>query len=82
MEPPQAHRGLPREKMARAIEYIHDQLHADLTVADIAQAIHMSSYHFTRLCKQSTGRSPYRFVIEARAKKARDLLASDKLSIR
>ena len=78
---PPPHRGLPREKLTRAIEYIQDQLHADLTVADVAQAIHMSPYHFTRLFKQSTGRSPYRYVIEARAKKARDLLLAGQFSI-
>jgi AraC family transcriptional regulator len=63
------------------MEYIQEQLQTDLTVAAIARAINMSSYHFTRLFKISTGQSPYRYVIVARAKKARDLLASGKFSI-
>src|SRR5262249_56601240 len=36
---------LPREKLMRAFEFIQDQLEANLTVAGIAQAVHMSPYH-------------------------------------
>jgi AraC-like DNA-binding protein len=78
---PLAHGELSREKLIRAIEYIQDQLSTDLTVAAIARSVNMSPDHFARLFKKSTGRSPYRYVIEARARKARDLLASGKLSI-
>jgi AraC family transcriptional regulator len=73
--------GLSREKLMRAIEYIHDQLETELTVSGIPRTVYMSPYHFTRLFKQSTGKSPYRYVIEARAKKAKELLASGKFSI-
>lgn len=73
--------GLPKNKLSRAIEFIHDQLRTDLTVADIARTAHMSSHHFTLLFKQSTGQSPYQYVIEARAQKAKELLASGKFSI-
>jgi AraC family transcriptional regulator len=76
-----AHHGLSREKLMRAIEYIQDQLHTDLTVSAIARIVHMSPHHFALLFKQSTGQSPYRYVVEARAKKAKELLASGKFSI-
>ena len=72
---------LPREKLMRAFEFIQDQLEANLTVAGIARAVHMSPYHFTRLFKQSTGLSPYSYVIQARVKKAKELLTSNKFSI-
>jgi AraC family transcriptional regulator len=76
-----AHRGLSREKLMIATSYIHDNLNMDLTVAGIARAVHMSPHHFMLLFKQSTGQSPYRYVIEARARKARELLNSGKFSI-
>jgi AraC family transcriptional regulator len=76
-----AHRGLSREKLLRAIEYFQDQLHTGLTVSEIARSVNMSPYHFMRLFKNSTGQSPYRYVIEARTRKAKELLASGKLSI-
>jgi AraC family transcriptional regulator len=74
--------GLPRKKLVCAVEYIQDQLGTDLTVSGIAQAICMSPYHFMRLFKKSTGQSPHQYVIEARVRKAKELLATGKLTIR
>jgi AraC family transcriptional regulator len=73
--------GLPPKKLVRAVEYIQDQLDADLTVSGIAQAVCLSPYHFMRLFKESTGQSPYQHVIEARVRKAKELLATGKLTI-
>jgi AraC family transcriptional regulator len=41
----------------------------------------MSPFHFARLFKQSTGNSPYRYVLQARANRAKELLKSGKFSI-
>ena len=76
-----AQAGLPREKLVRVIEFIHDQLHMDLTVSEIARTVHMSPHHFTTLFKKATGQSPYRYVIEARARRAKELLQSGNFSI-
>jgi AraC family transcriptional regulator len=65
----------------RAVEYIQDQLDADLTVSGIAQAVGISPDHFSRLFKQSTGQTPYRYVVEARARKAKELLTTGKFTI-
>ena len=64
-----------------AVEYIQDQLESGLSVSGIARTVHMSPFHFARLFKQSTGKSPYRYVVQARAKRAKDLLKSGKFSI-
>jgi AraC family transcriptional regulator len=73
--------GLPRKKLVRAVEYIKDQLDTDLTVSGIAQAVYMSPYHFMRLFKESTGQSPHQYVIEARVRKATELMTTGKLTI-
>jgi AraC family transcriptional regulator len=75
------YRGLPREKLLRAVEYIQDHLATDLTVSRIAQAVYISPYHFTKLFKQSTGQSPHRYVVEARVRKAKELLSTGKFTI-
>jgi AraC family transcriptional regulator len=72
---------LRREKLVRAVEYIQDQLDTDLTVAGIAQAVGISRYHFTKLFKESTGQSPYQYVVETRVKKAKELLTTGKFTI-
>ena len=76
-----ANGGLSREKLMLAIEYIQDQLESGLSVSGIARTVHMSPFHFARLFKQSTGKSPYRYVVQARAKRAKELLKSRKFSI-
>ena len=73
--------GLQRKKLVRAVEYIQDQLDTDLTVSGIAQAVCISPYHFMRLFKESTGQSPHQYVTEARVRKAKELLATGKLTI-
>jgi AraC family transcriptional regulator len=79
--PKKQYGGLPREKLVRAVEYIQDQLDTDLTVSRIAQAVYISPYHFTKLFKQSTGQSPHRYVVEARVRKAKELLSTGKFTI-
>src|SRR5260221_2361178 len=72
---------LPRKKLARAVEYIQDQLDADLTVSGIAQAVGMSPNHFTRQFKESTGQSPHQYGVKARVRKAKELLTTGKFTI-
>jgi AraC family transcriptional regulator len=79
--PKRRYSGLPREKLVRAVEYIQDQLDTDITVSGIAQAVYISPYHFTRLFKESTGQSPYQYVVEARVRKAKELLTTGKFTI-
>jgi AraC family transcriptional regulator len=79
--PKRQYGGLPRAKLVRAVEYIQAQLNADLAVSGIAQSVGLSSDHFTRLFKESTGQSPYRYVVEARVRKAKELLTTGKFTI-
>jgi AraC family transcriptional regulator len=81
LEPKRQYGGLPRSKLVRAVEYIQDQLDTDLTVSRIAQAVYMSPHHFKRLFKQSTGQSPYQYVVEARVRKAKELLTTGEFTI-
>jgi len=81
LRPKRQYGRLPCQKLARAVEYIQDQLDADLTVFGIAHAVDMSPDHFTRLFKKSTGQTPYQYVVEARVRKAKELLTTGKLTI-
>src|SRR5258707_14515043 len=60
---------------------IQDQLDTDLTVSRIAQAVYISPDHFTRLFKESTGQSPYQYVVDARVRKVKELLTTGKFTI-
>lgn len=73
--------GLSRTKLRQAINYIHDHLTDNLSLAAIAAELGMSCYHFARLFKQSTGISPYRYITQCRVETAKRLLALPNLSI-
>jgi AraC family transcriptional regulator len=81
LKPKRQPSGLPREKLVRAVEYIQDQLDTDLTVSGIAQAVRMSRCCFARLFKESTGQTPHQYVVEARVRKAKELLTTGEFSI-
>src|SRR2546428_9517961 len=58
--------GLPECRLRRVAQYVHDNLHRELRLAELSGLVHMSPYHFARLFKQSTGVSPQRFLAPRR----------------
>ncbi|MEG4942590.1 AraC family transcriptional regulator [Microcoleus sp. F4-D5] len=73
--------GLPQHKLRNAIDYIQENLSENISLEAIANHIDMSSYHFCRLFKQSTGFSPYQYVIQQRVERAKQLLLQGKMSL-
>ena len=73
--------GLPRFKLRRAIEYIHEHLAGDISFRDVAAHVRMSAYHFARMFKQSTGMSPHNYIVQCRIERAKSLLAEARLPI-
>jgi AraC family transcriptional regulator len=67
-------RGLGPADLRRVLDLIGDQLSDDLSLEDLAACCHLSPYHFSRLFKQSTGVSPYQYVIRQRVERAKSLL--------
>jgi AraC family transcriptional regulator len=66
--------GLPKYKLRQALDYINNHLDQDIKLTNLAQAVGMSQYYFTRLFKQSMGMAPYQYVIQQRVEKAKLLL--------
>ena len=73
--------GLPIFLSRRLDEYIQENLAQNLTLADMAQVINMSTSHLTRLFKQSQGISLYQYVIQCRIARAKQLLKHKQLTI-
>jgi AraC family transcriptional regulator len=66
--------GLSQRKLNQAIDYIKAHLAKDLSLDEIAAQVGMSRYYFCHLFKQSTGMSPYQYVIKCRIDWAKELL--------
>jgi AraC family transcriptional regulator len=72
---------LSQERLQQVTDYINDCLEKDLSLVELASAIHMSTHHFSKLFKQSTGLSPYQYVTYQRVMRARELLAMNEYTI-
>ena len=73
--------GLPPHHLSRVLDYIDAHLAQDVKLADLAQLLSMSSFHFSRLFKQSMGISPHQYVIQQRVERAKQLLQQTDHSI-
>lgn len=66
--------GLSRRDLNQVIDYIHEHLEKNLSLAELAGVVQLSSYHFAHLFKQSTGSSPHRYHIQCRIERTKQLL--------
>lgn len=69
------------KSVAEAQKFIGENLGERLTVASIAQQVHMSVSHFSRVFKQQTGYSPYDYVLVTRLNVAKNCLRETNMSI-
>jgi|HubBroStandDraft_4_1064222.scaffolds.fasta_scaffold212066_1 AraC family transcriptional regulator len=73
--------GLAPWQLRRAKEMICSRLQQGVPLAELARAVNLSSGHFVRAFKQSTGQSPHRWLVEQRIAKAKQLLVNTSLSL-
>lgn len=66
--------GLPERQLLQVLEYINEHLSQDIKLADLAQLLGMSQFHFSHLFKQSLGTAPYQYLIQQRVERAKQLL--------
>jgi AraC family transcriptional regulator len=67
-------KGLPSSKLLKINQFISNHLAEDVLIGSMAREIGMSKYHFARLFKESTGMSPYQYLIKCRIEYAKILL--------
>ena len=57
-------------RVARAIEFMHARLGQQVRLTDLADAAQLSAYHFLRVFKDATGRTPSRYLTALRVAEA------------
>jgi AraC family transcriptional regulator len=80
-EPPSNCAGLARPRLERVLALIEQNLAEALPVSELAQAVHLSPFHFSRMFRVSTGRSPHEWIMLKRMARAKALLAASHLSL-
>jgi AraC family transcriptional regulator len=66
-------------QIAQVLDYVEDHLQEAITVADMAQAVSYSLYHFCRSFNEATHHTPYDYLMRRRVSEAaRALLETDR----
>lgn len=70
-----------REEIMKGKEYIEDHWKEEFDIDQLAEVIHISRYHYTRLFKQHTGMTPYNYYQEIKVQKLKERLCDSNLSV-
>jgi len=73
--------GLAPHRLKRVLACIEARLAERIHVTDLAREANMSPFHFSRMFKRATGRSPHQYVTLQRVERARQLLAATSMPI-
>ena len=69
------------KRLASVLEYISVNLATQLTLCKLAQEAGISKYHFVKLFKQATGRTPHAFVTQMRLETGMNWLVTTDMSV-
>ena len=73
--------GLAPYKLKQVINYINDNLDKRIGLEDLSKLLDLSTYYLCREFRNSVGVSPYRYILERRIDKAKELIKNTKLSL-
>lgn len=73
--------GLGPHALSRVIAYIEDHADASIWLDELANIAGVSRFHFSRLFKISTGKSPMAYVEQSRIRKAQQLIVSGRATL-
>ena len=66
--------GLGSARLRRIKELVHAKMEDDLSLEDMAQSVGLSTAHFARMFRKSTGETPHQFVLRQRLERAKAML--------
>ena len=66
--------GLGSARLRRIKEFVHAKIEDDLSLDEMAQSVGLSTAHFARMFRKSTGQTPHQFVLRQRLERAKAML--------
>jgi AraC family transcriptional regulator len=73
--PAQLYRGgLGSARLRKIKELVHAKMEDDLSLDEMAQTVGLSTAHFARMFRKSTGETPHQFVLRQRLERAKAML--------
>ena len=74
-------RELSKPLLKRLTDYMWGKLHSPIYVEDLAEESNMSTFHFARSFKKTTGHSPHKYLTTMRLEKSLSLISEDNMSL-
>jgi AraC family transcriptional regulator len=68
--------GLGSARLRRIKELVHAKMEDDLSLDEMAQSVGLSTAHFARMFRKSTGETPHQFVLRQKVERAKAMLRS------
>lgn len=78
---PGATGGLSPLQVQAIRDYVQDHIAENISLAQLAAAVSLSSYHFARQFRAATGYGPHEFVVCQRVERAKRLLSHSRMAI-
>src|SRR5438309_1332628 len=66
--------GLGSARLRRIKELVHAKMEDDLSLDEMAESVGLSTAHFARMFRKSTGETPHQFVLRQRVERAKAML--------
>ena len=73
--------GLGSTRLRRIKELVHAKIEDDLSLDEMAQSVGLSTAHFARMFRKSTGETPHQFVLRQRVERAKAMLRAPGASV-
>jgi AraC family transcriptional regulator len=73
--------GLSGQRLRRVMAFIADNYESDLSLAELANVAGMSTFHFAREFKRTTGTPPHQYLIKFRVERAKALLSESAIPL-
>jgi AraC family transcriptional regulator len=73
--------GLSGQRLRLVMAFIADNYEHDVSLAELARVAGMSTFHFAREFKRTTGTTPHQYLIKFRIDRAKALLAESKIPL-
>lgn len=80
-QPPVYEGGLSQRQLLQVMDYIHENLHQNLKLGDLAALLNMSEFHFSHQFKRTIGTPPHQYLLQQRIERAKQLLKQTDQSI-
>ncbi|MEC9488222.1 MAG: AraC family transcriptional regulator [Halanaerobium sp.] len=68
-------------RIKRVIDYIYTNYNRDCQLDKLASLANLSTYHFIRVFKDSTGKTPFQFLLDVKVERAAELLKTKECNV-